>query len=270
MQGSDHSLSMVQSLLMLDICTILSTGGEESAVSFEIHHRVVSLSRSGGLTSTSSRDPSQAEDLDALWRQFAQAEALKRTLLVAHQTDALWYQFLSIPRSMSHLEIKHDLPCSTQLWEAPSAERWAHRQFTTCYSGEPVLYGEAVRRFLAPDGAVETLPDFEPCWHDKHRAVSAFKCARTVWVGNNDGQTELRKAASDTIPLAGARAVRTASANGQQPRANALLSSYLGDGHDRAASLVALAHMRRRACEYERLRGTCNIRSRVLRVPFRH
>lgn len=58
---------------------------------------------------------------------FIKSESHKRTLFAVHQIDALLYQFLSIPRSLSHLEIKHELPCPDGCWAAPSAAEWAYQ-----------------------------------------------------------------------------------------------------------------------------------------------
>jgi hypothetical protein len=43
-----------------------------------------------------------------MWREAKKAESRKQTILAAHQIDALWYQLLSVPRSLSYLEIKHE------------------------------------------------------------------------------------------------------------------------------------------------------------------
>ncbi|KAI3400988.1 hypothetical protein diail_1196 [Diaporthe ilicicola] len=51
----------------------------------------------------------------SLWGEFIRSQSHKRTLFAVHQIDALLYQFLSIPRSLSHLEIKHELPCPRRL-----------------------------------------------------------------------------------------------------------------------------------------------------------
>lgn len=101
------------------------------------------------------------EDLDSLWRAFVTAESQKRTLFAVHQIDALWYQILSIPRSLSHLEIKHELPCPEDRWAASSAAAWAHRQLLTGHATPPLQYADAVRRFLSSDAAVDSLPPFD-------------------------------------------------------------------------------------------------------------
>lgn len=110
----------------------------------------------------SPTQPSTATDLDSLWREFVKAESHKRTVFAVHQVDALWYQFLSIPRLISHLEIKHDLPCPESHWSASSSGEWAHRRLVASNSGAPVQYADAVRRLLSPDSDLTTLPAFDP------------------------------------------------------------------------------------------------------------
>lgn len=102
------------------------------------------------------------EDLDSLWREFIKAESHKRTAFAVHQIDALWYQFLSIPRSISHLEIKHELPSPEDYWTASSSVEWAHRQLVARNSGLSVQYTDAVRCFLSPDADLNSIPRFDP------------------------------------------------------------------------------------------------------------
>lgn len=71
--------------------------------------------------------PSVTQDLDSLWRQFVRAESHKRTLYSLYGFDSAWYHFLSRPRCLSHLEIKHELPCGNDLWNACTPTEWAHR-----------------------------------------------------------------------------------------------------------------------------------------------
>ncbi|KAK5045431.1 hypothetical protein LTR84_009295 [Exophiala bonariae] len=151
----------VQSYLMLEICAMFYLCGRDSAHALRMHSRMISLARSGGLMQ-SVAGTCATHDLETLWHQFVQAESRKRTSLAVHQIDALWYQFLSIPRSISHLEIKHDLPCPNDCWTAPTASRWAHWQLVTKSSSLPVQYSDAVRLFLSPNPNLSSLPAFDP------------------------------------------------------------------------------------------------------------
>ena len=94
------------------------------------------------------------EDLEQMWKAFIRAESQKRTLHSVLQIDALWYQLLSVPRSISHLEIKHDLPCTDAAWNAPTSSQWAHRQLRLA-SKSPLTYAEAVSRFISPEAQAQ-------------------------------------------------------------------------------------------------------------------
>lgn len=156
-----HNITLIQAYWLLQICAMMYICGKTSTLGLKMHSRMISLARFGGLTQVIPVESSATEDLDSLWREFIRAESHKRTLLAVHQIDALWYQLFSIPRSLSHLEIKHDLPCREECWIASSPAQWAHRQLASRQSAALVPYSEAVRRFLSPDPDVDSLPTFD-------------------------------------------------------------------------------------------------------------
>ena len=153
----------VQSHLLLQICAMLYMCGDSSGYGLKIHSNMISLVRAGGLMAPACNASTMTEDLDSLWREFIKTETQKRTAFAVHQIDALWYQVLSIPRSISHLEIKHDLPCPEEYWKASSSVEWAHRKLVARDSGHsPVQYTDAVRRFLSPETDLPSMPRFDP------------------------------------------------------------------------------------------------------------
>ena len=135
--------------------------GEDSAHGIQMHSKIIFLARSRGLMQPTPTPAAASEDLGALWREFVTADSHKRTLFALHQMDALWYQVLSIPWSLSHLEIKHDLPCPEDCWAATSSAQWAHRRLLARHTGQPMQYGDAIRRFLCADPDVDSIPDFD-------------------------------------------------------------------------------------------------------------
>lgn len=162
-------VAMVQSYLLLQIYAMLylCCRSSDPASGLSMHSRMISLARAGGLMQPLPVEPGPAaapKDLESLWRQFARDESHKRTLFAVHQIDALWYQLLSVPRSISHLEIKHDLPCPEEYWTAPTSTDWAHRQLLTAgYSSAragpgTVQYAVAVRWLLSPAPGQEPAP----------------------------------------------------------------------------------------------------------------
>lgn len=159
--------STVQAYLLLQICAMMYLCGKDSSYALKMHSRMVSAARSGGLMQPHHGHPQSimSDDLNALWIDFIASESYKRTVFAIHQLDALWYQLLSVPRLLSHLEIKHDLPCPVHSWSAESSAAWAHRQLTTQQS-QLLPYAEAVRAFLAPE------PDLSLALFDPYGAVN--------------------------------------------------------------------------------------------------
>lgn len=163
--GAAACISLVQAYWLLEICAMFYFCDKKSSnVGLRIHSRMIALARSGGLTTALRTDSPVTEDLEGLWRSFAEVESHKRTMLAIHQLDSMWYQFLSIPRLLSHLEIKHSLPCSEAAWNATSAASWAHLQLTSATSStSSTTLTEAIRNFLSQDQCdMSALPPFDP------------------------------------------------------------------------------------------------------------
>lgn len=160
--GLTNTLMAVQSHLLLQVCAMMYLCGDNSAYGLKIHSNMIPLVRTGGMMAPASNASATTEDLESLWREFIKAESHKRTAFAVHQIDALWYQFLSIPRSISHLEIKHELPSPEDYWTASSSVEWAHRQLIARNPGPSVQYTEAVRRFLSPEADLSSIPRFDP------------------------------------------------------------------------------------------------------------
>jgi hypothetical protein len=113
----------------------------------------VQLARAGGLAEPLP-SVSTASDLDSLWHQFVRVESHKRTFFTLYQFDVMWYHILSIPRIISHLEIKLELPCTQDMWTATTSSEWAHRSLTSGKSiGASTRYIQAVRTFMSPNPA---------------------------------------------------------------------------------------------------------------------
>ncbi|KAB8073500.1 fungal-specific transcription factor domain-containing protein [Aspergillus leporis] len=157
-----ENITIVQSYLLLQIYATMYLCGSDSAYGLKIHSNMISLARASGLMQPMPTEPFATQDLDSLWREFIKAESHKRTSFAVHQIDALWYQLLSIPRCISHLEVKHDLPCPEDQWIASSSAEWAHRQLVAKHSGPSVPYTDAVRRFLSPESDLNSIPPFDP------------------------------------------------------------------------------------------------------------
>ncbi|KAF7539279.1 hypothetical protein G7054_g2269 [Neopestalotiopsis clavispora] len=163
--GQDESmphLTMVQAYFLLQICSMMYLCGKDSAYGLKMHSKMISHARIGGLLQPTPSESGSAGDLESLWRDFIRMESLKRTVFAVHQIDALWYQILSVPRQLSHLEIRHDLPCPEKHWTASSAAEWAHQQLIARQSNSPIRYTDAVRRFLSSEADATSIPAFDP------------------------------------------------------------------------------------------------------------
>lgn len=159
--GTIQSTVTVQACLLLQVFTMMFLCGSASAYGLKTHSKIIALARAGGLMQPIVTKVMATSDLDSLWHQFIQSEAHKRTCFAVHQIDALWYQVLSIPRSLSHLEIKHELPCPEDHWLAATSGEWAHKQLLLRQAGPAVQYPEVVRRLLSSNTEFCTLPPFD-------------------------------------------------------------------------------------------------------------
>lgn len=155
------TINLVQTYWLLQVYVMMYRCGDDSIYGPKLHSRMIYLTRFGGLTQPISKEPTKTDSLDDLWKGFIKAESHKRTLLAVHQIDALWYQLFSIPRSLSHLEIKHDLPCQEDLWTACSSAIWAHRKLESSQSAPLVPYSDVVRIFLSSNPDIDSLPNFD-------------------------------------------------------------------------------------------------------------
>ncbi|KZZ92579.1 Transcription factor [Moelleriella libera RCEF 2490] len=159
--STQDKVSMIQSYLLIQIYAMMYQCGTDTSYGLMIHSKMIFLARTKGLMQQYSTDTNSTRDLDSLWCQFIQAESQKRTLFAAHQIDALWYQLLSIPRQLSHLEIKHELPCPEEFWTAKSSVEWAHRKLASLQPGPLPPYSDAVKSFLSPSIELRSLPTFD-------------------------------------------------------------------------------------------------------------
>ncbi|EPE08230.1 early growth response protein 1 (egr-1) [Ophiostoma piceae UAMH 11346] len=157
----DARLASVQAYLLLQIHAMMYQCADSSIDGLVLHTKIIALARTGGLwqpSPSATNTASAPGDLYSLWRMAMRNESHKRTMFAVHHIDALWYQLLSVSRSVSHLEFRHSLPSPVEDWAAPSSTAWAHRQLVAGYnqsSGASTVtgYTEAVRLFLSADEA---------------------------------------------------------------------------------------------------------------------
>ncbi|WWD08403.1 hypothetical protein V865_006515 [Kwoniella europaea PYCC6329] len=155
-QGA-FKLDVIQAYLLLEIHASMYSAGSDSAYGLRMHNRLIELARTGGLTDPYPSQSASSGDLETLWRQYVKAESHKRTLFAAYHLDVLWYHTLSVPRTISHLEIKHDLPCSEDIWQVDTASEWAYRTLINDQQQQQSSqrYLTAVRSCLTPNPSLD-------------------------------------------------------------------------------------------------------------------
>jgi hypothetical protein len=155
---------LIQACLLLQICAMMYLCGDASKYGLRMHSRMILAVRACRLVQPAVDVLSDhAEDLELLWKKFIRQETEKRTMFAAHQIDTLWYQLLSIPRQLSHLEIKHELPCPETFWTASSSAEWAHRKLVAQHLGtRPMQYADVVRQLVSSGIDINSIPEFDP------------------------------------------------------------------------------------------------------------
>nr|XP_019009590.1 uncharacterized protein I206_05148 [Kwoniella pini CBS 10737]OCF48371.1 hypothetical protein I206_05148 [Kwoniella pini CBS 10737] len=154
-------LITVQSLLLLHFYAVFYACGGQTKWGLQLCGKSVAIARREGLMDPLPSRSAVTSDLNALWTQFIKSETHKRTLFFVYQFDAAYYLILSEPRRLSHLEMKHDMPCAEGLWTAPDVSTWAHRSIigTIDQSGpRGQRYIHVVRSWMSPSAQVPSVP----------------------------------------------------------------------------------------------------------------
>ncbi|KAF2130240.1 hypothetical protein P153DRAFT_313892 [Dothidotthia symphoricarpi CBS 119687] len=162
LDSETDGLCMVQTYLFLQVFAMMYSCDNDSAYGLKTHSKMISLARGIGLMQDKLAEAPETKHLDSLWQQFIQAETRKRTAFAIHQIDTLWYQIMSTPRLISHLEVKHELPCPENFWAASSSSEWAYGQLIARNSGSTMQYSDVVRRMLSSHGDLKSIPAFDP------------------------------------------------------------------------------------------------------------
>ncbi|CED82116.1 hypothetical protein PROQFM164_S01g003283 [Phaffia rhodozyma] len=154
---SAQSLEIVQAYLLFQVYSMMYLVGSSDGL--DMHSKIVNISRSSGLMQPLPTSSRLMPDLESLWKEFIKAESHKRTMLTLHHMDALWYQLLSVPRLISHPEIKHSMPCHESVWSIATASDWAHRTLVMKPSAPiPIRFSDAIKKVLCAAETGESCP----------------------------------------------------------------------------------------------------------------
>ncbi|THY20663.1 hypothetical protein D6D01_06645, partial [Aureobasidium pullulans] len=159
-----RNIHTVQAYLLLELYAAMYSGGQDTTIGLQMHHKSVETLRSDGAshrsvkcdrgprrsleTIHSLRKPQEVVAFNGLINE-SRLTRLCRTFYAVNQLDIYWYDTLSQPRLLSHLEIKHDLPCSEQIWKCASSTQWAHQALTRQDSRSPTKYVTTIQECLS-------------------------------------------------------------------------------------------------------------------------
>ncbi|GME48857.1 uncharacterized protein LTHEOB_10743 [Neofusicoccum parvum] len=89
-------------------------------------------------------------DLDNDWRKWAEAEQKKRLAYLCFMWDVQHAVLFCQSLCMSAFELRSNLPCNQQLWEADSAELWQRLREK---QKSPPLFLSLIKAYLTPGGS---------------------------------------------------------------------------------------------------------------------
>ncbi|KAF8996539.1 fungal-specific transcription factor domain-containing protein [Cyathus striatus] len=122
---------------------------------------VMTVRRTGLLERVGSWKPSDLTDpnsLEADWKDWAQYETIKRTLLLAYLQDCSHCMYFSMPPSFQSSEFDINLPCDEALWIAGNARDWYQALQTPSPYGVGPARSAGVSMQLALDVLADTRP----------------------------------------------------------------------------------------------------------------
>lgn len=121
-----------QAHLVLAVCLIQTIGlfheRSDLRAASNLYHasKVAMLRRTGLFAVNGSWRPSTQEHVtvDMLWRDWANHEVMKRSLLLSYMHDNINNIYFALPATYSLSEVAIHLPCEDRLWDARNGEEW--------------------------------------------------------------------------------------------------------------------------------------------------
>ncbi|KAM5355164.1 hypothetical protein ACJ41O_001810 [Fusarium nematophilum] len=126
-------------------------GQNQHNMSHLFHGLLINLIRRSDCQSVQPSGPNQAvdgqEDLEVVWRRWAEAEQKKRLALLCFLWDTQHAVLFCQSLCMSSFELRVPLPCSQSLWEAPTASEW--KSHAPSFTPEPQFL-TTLKSYLTP------------------------------------------------------------------------------------------------------------------------
>ncbi|KAF8258819.1 fungal-specific transcription factor domain-containing protein [Lactarius quietus] len=155
-----HHIHSIMTLVLLQTIGLFHQDPQQRASSNIYHGMLVLMIRQNRLIQNNAaweHQPFPATDpdvLDAMWRNWAIHEIIKRVVYVAYCHDQAHRIYFSLAPSFSPAEFTTCLPCEDELWAAKTAQEWAQLLFSPSpYGGiEERIYGVPMPRALIAVG----------------------------------------------------------------------------------------------------------------------
>ncbi|EKG22110.1 Transcription factor fungi [Macrophomina phaseolina MS6] len=153
-------LWVLQTILLVECFGKSRAGQKQHDMAHLFHGLLINLIRRSDCQTirTSMSDDCSSGDLENDWRRWAEAEQKKRLAYLCFMWDVQHAVLFCQSLCMSAFELRSNLPCDQQLWEADSAELWQRirkRYNNTADSkkpSNPPLFLSLIKAYLHPGG----------------------------------------------------------------------------------------------------------------------
>ncbi|KAJ7251850.1 fungal-specific transcription factor domain-containing protein [Mycena haematopus] len=161
MMDPTEQLYLVIAVVLLQTVGLWHQKPDERAMSRLYHAMLITMIRHAGLISKNATwSPTQTDNVQMMWREWAFHEMTKRALLLSYLHDCCQPIFFGLPPSYLPGEASFNMPCEDALWKAGSAEEWLSVLQTSSidHSSERRLAGLDLRTSLASMNDPQFIP----------------------------------------------------------------------------------------------------------------
>ncbi|KAF8860203.1 hypothetical protein BDZ45DRAFT_620024 [Acephala macrosclerotiorum] len=127
----DQMSSLASAVLILNLTEMTGQKSHQAQCQM-LYTNVIMTAQKNGLFNANDGPPltdaffSQITDLDARWKAWSRIECAKRLILSLTMVDTWYSAMLHTSPVLNTSNLQLILPCDTALFQAPTAQRWAH------------------------------------------------------------------------------------------------------------------------------------------------
>ncbi|KAE8454627.1 hypothetical protein EG329_000250 [Mollisiaceae sp. DMI_Dod_QoI] len=127
----DQMSSLASALLILNLTEMTGQKSHQAQCQM-LYTNVIMTAQKNGLFNANDGQPltdaffSQITDLEARWKAWSRIECAKRLILSLTMVDTWYSAMLHTSPILRTDDVQIILPCDTALFQAPTAQRWAH------------------------------------------------------------------------------------------------------------------------------------------------